>query len=63
MKSIEDSDGSRFNGVPSGFTGLDEMLNGLQRGELLILAARPSMGKTAFASTSRSRWRSPATRR
>ncbi|RPG22334.1 MAG: replicative DNA helicase [Phycisphaera sp. TMED9] len=49
MKSIEDSDGSRFNGVPSGFSELDEMLNGLQRGELLILAARPSMGKTAFA--------------
>ena len=49
MKSIENSDGSRFSGVPTGFGELDEMLNGFQRGELLILAARPSMGKTAFA--------------
>ena len=49
MKSIEESDGSRFSGVPTGFGELDEMLNGFQRGELLILAARPSMGKTAFA--------------
>ncbi len=49
MKSIEEADGSRIGGVPSGFGELDEMLNGLQRGEMLILAARPSMGKTAFA--------------
>jgi replicative DNA helicase len=49
MKSIEESDGSRFSGVPTGFGELDDMLNGFQRGELLILAARPSMGKTAFA--------------
>jgi replicative DNA helicase len=49
MKSIEDADGSRIGGVPSGFGELDEMLNGFQRGEMLILAARPSMGKTAFA--------------
>ncbi|MDA1026198.1 MAG: replicative DNA helicase [Planctomycetota bacterium] len=49
MKSIENSDGSRFSGVPTGFGELDELLNGFQRGELLILAARPSMGKTAFA--------------
>ena len=47
MKSLEDADAG--NGVPCGFTELDGMLNGLQPGELLILAARPSMGKTAFA--------------
>jgi replicative DNA helicase len=47
VKSIEDADGT--SGVPSGFTELDEMLNGFQKGEMLILAARPSMGKTAFA--------------
>jgi replicative DNA helicase len=35
--------------VPTGFDELDEMLSGLQRGEMIILAARPSMGKTAFA--------------
>src|SRR5579864_2338411 len=32
-------------GVPTGFYDLDEMLNGLQAGEMIIVAARPSMGK------------------
>jgi len=36
-------------GVPTGFTELDELTRGLQKGDLIILAARPSMGKTAFA--------------
>ena len=36
-------------GVPSGFHELDAKTNGWQRGELIILAARPGMGKTAFA--------------
>ncbi len=36
-------------GVESGFFELDDMLNGLQNGEMIILAARPSMGKTALA--------------
>jgi len=36
-------------GVPTGFYELDDMLNGLQNGEMVILAARPSMGKTALA--------------
>lgn len=36
-------------GIPSGFAGFDKMTSGMQRGDLLILAARPSMGKTAFA--------------
>ena len=48
VRTIEEADGGT-SGVPSGFAELDEMLNGLQRGEMLILAARPSMGKTAFA--------------
>jgi len=37
------------SGLSSGFADFDEMTGGLQDGELLILAARPSMGKTAFA--------------
>lgn len=36
-------------GVPSGFTGLDNLLSGFQKSDLIILAARPSMGKTTLA--------------
>jgi replicative DNA helicase len=36
-------------GVPSGFRDLDEITGGLQRSDLIILAARPSVGKTSFA--------------
>ncbi|MDH4139260.1 MAG: replicative DNA helicase [Coriobacteriia bacterium] len=36
-------------GVPTGFEDLDRLLAGLHRGDLIILAARPSVGKTAFA--------------
>jgi replicative DNA helicase len=36
-------------GVPTGYTDLDKMTAGLQPGDLLIVAGRPSMGKTAFA--------------
>ncbi len=35
-------------GVPSGFTDLDNKTNGFQQSDLIIVAARPSMGKTAF---------------
>lgn len=36
-------------GIPSGFTDLDKMTAGFQRSDLIIVAARPSVGKTAFA--------------
>ncbi|MDN5352166.1 MAG: replicative helicase [Clostridiales bacterium] len=38
-----------LTGIPTGFEALDQMTNGLQRSDLILLAARPSMGKTAFA--------------
>jgi len=38
-----------ITGVPTGFTRLDELTSGLQPSELIIVAGRPSMGKTAFA--------------
>lgn len=50
LEAIEEaskSDG-QFNGVPSGFTGIDRVTLGWQPSDLVIVAARPSMGKTAF---------------
>ena len=38
-----------ITGVPTGFQKLDEMTSGLQPADLIIIAGRPSMGKTAFA--------------
>ena len=37
-----------ITGVPTGFVDLDEMTRGLQGGDLVIVAARPSMGKTSL---------------
>ena len=39
----------RIKGISTGFLKLDEMTGGMREGELIILAARPAMGKTAFA--------------
>ncbi len=41
--------GGKMTGIPTGFDQLDRLLNGLQRSDLLVLAARPAMGKTALA--------------
>ena len=38
-----------ITGIPTGYPALDKMTAGLQQGELIILAARPAVGKTAFA--------------
>lgn len=51
IKEIEEA-GKREDalvGIPSGFTKLDRLTSGWQKSELIIIAARPSMGKTAFA--------------
>jgi replicative DNA helicase len=40
---------SDVTGIPTGFTDLDSMTSGLQGGDLVIVAGRPSMGKTAFS--------------
>ncbi len=42
-------DKGKIRGVPTGFKDMDNMLAGLQRADLFVLAARPSMGKTALA--------------
>lgn len=41
-------DKNKLRGIPSGYRDLDNILAGFQRSDLFILAARPSMGKTAF---------------
>ena len=40
-----------LSGIPSGFTNLDRVTSGWQKSDLIICAARPGMGKTAFALT------------
>ncbi len=47
--NVNRSPGGAVNGVPSGYKDLDRLTHGFQRGDLVILAARPSVGKTALA--------------
>ena len=51
MVTLEEKQGNRslVTGVPTGFAHLDNLTSGLQNADLIILAARPSMGKTALA--------------
>ncbi len=42
-------DSASLRGVPTGFLGIDSLLGGLQKSDLVILAARPSLGKTTLA--------------
>lgn len=49
FESIESRKGSHVTGLPTGFTELNSLLCGLHKGEMIIVAGRPSMGKTSFA--------------
>ncbi len=51
IETLEENQGNRrlVTGVPTGFSQLDNLTSGLQNSDLIILAARPSMGKTALA--------------
>ena len=48
MEALASRDGE-IHGVPTGFTDLDSVLGGLQPGNLVLVAARPAMGKSTFA--------------
>ena len=48
VEKAKNSEG-KLRGVPSGFTGLDRLTAGWQKSDLVVIAARPGMGKTAFA--------------
>jgi replicative DNA helicase len=49
VNELHENGAEEVTGVRTGFYDLDRMTAGLQRGDLIVLAARPSMGKTAFA--------------
>ena len=49
VQELHDNGAEDVTGVRTGFYDLDRMTAGLQKGDLIVLAARPSMGKTAFA--------------
>ncbi|MEM8758096.1 MAG: replicative DNA helicase, partial [Planctomycetota bacterium] len=49
LERLEAIEGKGVSGIPTGYLDLDDMLTGLHEGEMIIVAARPSMGKTALA--------------
>ena len=49
LQNLSGEDRDKYLGIPTGFSYLDTMLTGLGRSDLIILAARPGMGKTSFA--------------
>jgi replicative DNA helicase len=49
LEELEERPGSMLTGVPTGFTDFDRISHGLNRGNLIVVAGRPGMGKTSFA--------------
>ncbi|MCK5027123.1 MAG: replicative DNA helicase [Candidatus Pacebacteria bacterium] len=49
LEKLQEGGGQEMRGVRTGFVGIDNKLAGLQRSDLIILAARPSVGKTSLA--------------
>ena len=49
LKQINGEDKEKFRGLSTGFSEIDRMTSGLNRSDLILIAARPAMGKSAFA--------------
>ena len=49
FETLQSADGSTITGVATGYYKLDEMTAGFQNGDMIVIAGRPSMGKTALA--------------
>jgi len=49
LQRLSGDDKSQYIGIPTGFAALDRIMTGLNRSDLILLAARPAMGKTSFA--------------
>lgn len=49
LDKLHQKEGEKLRGVATGLSGLDNILSGLQSSDLIILAARPRVGKTSFA--------------
>ncbi|WP_312645107.1 replicative DNA helicase [Hydrogenoanaerobacterium sp.] len=49
LQQLSGADKNQHLGTPTGFTQLDNMITGLNKSDLILLAARPAMGKTSFA--------------
>ncbi|AIA29338.1 DNA helicase [Mycoplasmopsis californica] len=49
LSQLRDKDPSAISGVPTGYTALDELTQGLQDDAMIVIAARPGLGKTALA--------------
>ncbi len=49
LHNITSENAEEFKGIPTGFSKLDDMISGLNRSDLILIGARPAMGKTSFA--------------
>ena len=49
LDNLNSEDADKYRGIPTGISELDKTITGLNRSDLIILAARPGMGKTSFA--------------
>ena len=49
FEAIDRREGHHVTGLPTGFAEIDDLTCGLQNGEMIVIAGRPSMGKTSFA--------------